>query len=92
LYQLGCNTLIFKFLRDIVKCCVLRIFGTRCAGLFLLFIIPASEARFMGKPALPLRGVTPWLCLPSGFGWGVFEKAFSLAEGDPTSFDSCVAE
>ena len=32
--------------RDIVKCCVLKTFGTRCTGLFLLFIIPASEARF----------------------------------------------
>jgi hypothetical protein len=41
-------------LRDIVKCCVLKTFGTRCAE--------------------------------------VFDKAFSLAEGDPTSFDSCVAE
>ena len=40
--------------RDIVKCCVLKTFGTRFAGLF--------------------------------------KKAFSLAEGDRTSFDSCVSE
>jgi hypothetical protein len=41
---------------------------------------------------MPLLDVTSRLCRPSGFGWGVFEKTFSIAEGDSTSFETRVAE
>jgi hypothetical protein len=52
------------------------------------------------RPPMP-EGVRRFRCVPwpatgpepiSGFGWGVFEKPFPIAEGDSTSFAKDLVE
>jgi len=64
----------------------MRVFRRPFRGAVLTFHQPSLRSQIQRDVAamLAMAGDRAWPGLLSGFGWGVFEKPFSIAEGDST--------